>query len=159
MLVEEIMSTDLVTCPAEATLQTGAERMLANRVGSVVVVSDGIPAGIVTETDAIHAGAVTERPFSEIPVEKVMSQPLITISPRKSVRHATQQMAKDGVKKLAVVEETDLVGILTTQDIVDNYHELKAEVTKLVRQHRRGAAGSRDRSFSGESSDPGSGGG
>lgn len=137
MLVEEIMTEDLVTCSTAASLREGVERMLRNRVGSVIVHEEGAPAGIVTETDALHAGYVTERPFGEIPIRKVMSSPLVTTGPKKTLRSATRRMGEEEVKKLAVVSDMDLVGILTTQDIVDNYHELKADITELVRPHKR----------------------
>jgi CBS domain-containing protein len=139
MLVEEVMSVNLVTCPMDVSLQNGVECMLENRVGSVVVLDEETSVGIVTETDTIHAGYVTERPFTDIPIRKVMSNPLITISPEKTLRRATQRMEKDGVKKLVVVEDMNPVGILTTQDIVENYHELKADVTDLVRQDKWGS--------------------
>lgn len=137
MLVEETMSTDIVTCSVEASLQAAVERMLENRVGSVIVLNGETPVGIATETDTLHAGYVTEQPFTEIPLQKVMSQPLVTISPTKTLRRATKRMSEDGVKKLVVVEDMELLGIVTTQDIVDNYHELKSEVTDLVRRTRR----------------------
>jgi CBS domain-containing protein len=139
MLVEESMSTDLVTCQVDTSLQNSVGCMLRNRVGSVIVLEAETPVGIVTETDTIHAGYVTERPFTDIPIRKVMSNPLITISPKKTLRRATQRMDEDGVKKLVVVEDMDLLGILTTQDIVENYHELKADVTDIVRQDRWGS--------------------
>lgn len=135
MLVSEAMSTDLVTCPAGASLQDGVERMVEHRVGSVVVTDDGAPVGIVTETDALYAGYVTERAFGEIPIRKVTSHPLVTIGPDESLRRATRRMEEERVKKLVVVEDFDVVGILTTQDIVDNYHDLKAEIVEVVR-HR-----------------------
>jgi len=135
MLVSEGMSTELVTCPVGAPLQDGVGKMVERRVGSVVITDEGAPVGIVTETDALYAGYVTERPFTEIPIEKVASDSLVTIAPEKSLRRATQRMDEEGVKKLVVVEDLDVVGILTTQDIVDNYHEIKAELTEII-SHR-----------------------
>ena len=129
------MSTDLVTCPVGASLQDGVERMLENRVGSVVITDEGDPVGIVTETDALYAGYVTERAFSEIPIRKVTSHPLVTIAPDDGLRRATRRMEEERVKKLVVVEDMDVVGILTTQDIIDNYHNLKAEIVEVV-HHR-----------------------
>lgn len=133
MFVSEVMSTDLVSCPVGASLQDGVERMVENRVGSVVITDEGAPVGIVTETDALHAGHATERAFTEIPIRKVASHPLVTIAPDKGLRQATRRMENKGVKKLVVVEDLDVVGILTTQDIVDNYHDLKAEIVETVR--------------------------
>jgi CBS domain-containing protein len=132
MLVEAAMAADLVTCSVEESLQSGVERMLRNRVGSVVVCEADTPAGIVTETDSLYAGAVTERPFTEIPIRKVMSSPLITIPPDKTLRRATQRMHEENIKKLVVVEEMEFLGIITAQDIIEEYGSLKAEIHDLV---------------------------
>lgn len=133
MLVEEVMTTDLVTCSVEKSLQEGVERLLRNGVGSVIVREKEMPLGIVTETDVLHAGYVTKRPFTEIPIQKVMSAPLVTIPPQKTLRRATQRMYEENIKKLVVVEDLDPVGIITTQDIIEHYHDLKAEIHDLVR--------------------------
>lgn len=132
MFVSEVMSTDVVTCPVGASLQDGVGRMVKNRIGSVIITEDGAPVGIVTESDALYAGYVTDRAFTEIPIRKVASHPLVTIAPDKGLRQATRRMEEEQVKKLVVVEDMDVVGILTTQDIVDNYHNLKAEVVETV---------------------------
>ena len=136
MLVEEVMTTDLVTCPVEESLHEGVERMLRNSVGSVIVCEGEMPVGIVTETDSLHAGYVTQRPFTEIPIQKVMSDTLITISPKKTLRRATQRMREEDIKKLVVVEDLDLVGIITAQDVLENYGDIKAEMHDLARPHQ-----------------------
>lgn len=136
MLVKEVMTADLVTCPVEASLRLGVERMLANRVGSVIVSDGKRPVGVVTETDVLHAGYVARRPFAEIPVRKVMSDSLVTIGPEKTLRRATQRMHEEGVKKLIVVEEFTPVGIVTTQDVIESYHDLKVEIRDLLQPDR-----------------------
>lgn len=133
MLVEDVMSTNLVTCGVDATLREGAHRMLEHGVGSVIVCEDGIHRGIVTETDALAAGYVADAPFSEIPIRKVMSTPLETITRKKTIRRAAQRMKDEGIKKLVVIEDMEPVGIITAQDIVGSYHDLKKEVHQLER--------------------------
>ena len=137
MLVEEAMTTDLVTCPVEASVRDGVERMLRNHVGSVIVREADTPTGIVTETDCLHAGFVTEAPFEEIPIRTVMNRPLHTIQPERTLRRATGRMHDEGIKKLVVVDGMDLVGIITTQDVIAAYHDLKAEIHDLVKSDRR----------------------
>lgn len=132
MLVEEAMSTDLVTCEVDASLRDAVGEMLRNRVGSTIVREGGQPTGIVTETDVLHAGYVTDTPFSEIPVRDVMSSSLVTISKEKTLRRATEQMRDEGVKKLVVVEDMDLVGIVTSQDVVRNYGAIKSELRSVL---------------------------
>lgn len=135
MRVSELMSTTLVTVPVGATMKGAAGQMLHNDVGSVIVLNGETPAGIVTEMDALRVGYATDRPFENVPVRKVMSRPLETIEPNKTVRTAIGRMQKAGVKKLPVVSEFDLVGIITMSDIIFNHGELLAEARKLESGH------------------------
>ena len=90
------------------------------------------PTGIATEADVLHAGYVTDAPLSEIPLRKAMSSPLATIQPKKTLRTATDRMRSESVKKLVVTEEMRPVGIVTTQDITDNYGQIRREVRDLA---------------------------
>ncbi|WP_136716954.1 CBS domain-containing protein [Halorientalis salina] len=143
MRVKDIMSTDIVTCDVGATLQTAVERMLTNDVGSVIVTRDGDPFGILTQTDALHAGAVTERPFPEIPVERVASHPLVTATKSETVRSAIDRMQTKRVKRLPVVEGLEVVGILTQSDINAHFHSFIREAHAL--EQRQESWSSEDR--------------
>ena len=135
MRVKELMSRELVTVPVGATMKGAAGQMLHNDVGSVIVMNDGTPAGIVTEMDALRVGYATNRPFEQVPVRKVMSRPLVTIEPGKTVRTAIGRMHKEDVKKLPVVSGFDLVGIVTMSDIIMNHGELLNEARSLESGH------------------------
>lgn len=137
MQVREIVTSEVVTCPVDATLTQAVESMLDQRVGSVLVTRDGDPTGIVTEADAMHAGAVTDRPFDDIEVHEVMTSPIETISPRATVRDAVQQMQTADVKKLPVVEQLDVVGIVTLTDIVYHYSDIVQEAQDATTQQSR----------------------
>jgi CBS domain-containing protein len=133
MRVRELMSTDLVTVPTETDMQTVAERMLYNRVGSVLVTNDGTPCGIVTETDALTVGYAADKPFSAVSVVAAMSQPLQTIEPTATVRTAATRMVEEDIKKLPVVDGLDVQGIVTMSDIVRAHSDLLNEARKLER--------------------------
>jgi CBS domain-containing protein len=137
MLVKKIMTEEVVTCPATHSLTKAVELMLENRVGSVIVTRDGDPAGIVTETDAMHAGAVTDRPFSEIQLEEVMSSPLTTISPGTTVRDAVRRMQVEDIKKLPVVSQLNVVGIVTMTDVVFSYADIVREAQSATTRKSR----------------------
>ena len=125
------MSRELVTVPVGATMKGAAGQMLQNGVGSVIVLNGETPAGIITEMDALRVGYAANRPFEEVPVRKVMSRPLTTIEPNKTVRTAIGRMRNEGIKKLPVVSGFDLVGMLTMSDIIFNHGELLAEARQL----------------------------
>ncbi|AKH98537.1 CBS domain-containing protein [Halanaeroarchaeum sulfurireducens] len=133
-VVRDIMTTDLVTVPLEESLQETVSRMLNNRVGSVVVKSGPEPAGIVTETDVLAVGTTFECAFEEIPVSRAMSANLVTASPDTSIEDAMATLHDHGIKKLPVVEDDELVGIVTMTDFVYHQHELAQEAEKLDRE-------------------------
>ncbi|WP_340102114.1 CBS domain-containing protein [Salinibaculum salinum] len=128
MLVEDLMQTDIVTSDIEETVRGAVEQMLRNHVGSVVVVNNGNPTGIVTETDILKVGYGTESCFGDIPLELAMSQPLVTIAPDKSLRAAMRTMRTENIKKLPVQDGIDLVGILTMVDITREYNDIVKEI-------------------------------
>lgn len=144
MLVEDLMTTELVTCDFEASLMTAATRMLENRVGSVIVRRDGDPFGIITETDALSAGVSADLPFGEIPVESVVSHPLVTTSPDTTLRMAVDRMTEHEIKKLAVVDGLTLEGIVTRTDIVAHYGDFINEAHALDDRQERWEARKQD---------------
>jgi CBS domain-containing protein len=135
MRVKELMSREIVTVPVGATMKGVAGQMLHNDVGSVIVMNDGTPAGIVTEMDALRVGYATNRPFEKVPVRKVMSRPLVTIEPTKTIQTAIGRMRTEDVKKLPVVSGFDLEGIITMTDIILNHGELLNEARNLESGH------------------------
>lgn len=133
------MTTDVVTVEADASLQQGVGRMLREGVGSVVVTRDGDPVGIVTETDALKAGYLSERPFTEVPISKVAGSPVVTTPKHATIRQAVRRMKDEDVKKLPVVEDVEIVGILTMTDVVYHQEELIDEAHRLEEQRQKWA--------------------
>lgn len=133
MLVREVMTTDVVTCPADATLRDAVGALCAHGVGSVVVESaEGHPAGIVTESDALCAGYERDAAFSEIPVSDLSHGAVVTARPEETVQAVARRMAEEGVKKVPVLDGIDLVGIVTLTDIVWKLSELRSEAADLA---------------------------
>jgi CBS domain-containing protein len=134
MRVEDAMTTAVVSVPAEASLHEAADRMLARGVGSVVVTRDGNPAGILTEHDFVAAGHEYDRPFAEIPVYAAASRPLETVEPSASVERAAHQMREAGVSHLPVADGLDLVGIVTTTDLLGVRDRIDDDAERALRE-------------------------
>lgn len=132
MLVEELMSTPVVTVDIEASLAHAVEQQLDAGVGSVVVLDDGNPCGIVTENDALGAALQTGRALTEIPVGKLAHGSVVTTQPETPVQTVARQMAEEDVKKVPVLDGIDLVGILTLTDIVWHLSEIQAETADIA---------------------------
>lgn len=129
MQVRELMSTDVVTVPVDATVADVVDRLLDSGVGSVIVVdADSNPAGIVTESDVLRVARETGQPLEEIDVTAVGHRPVVTTMPSTSVSTAARTMADEGVKKVPVIDGIDLVGIVTLSDIVWQLTTLRQEL-------------------------------
>lgn len=128
MQVRELMSTDVVTVPVDATVADVVDRLLDHGVGSVIVVdSDDNPAGIVTESDVLRVARETGQSFEEIDVTAVGHGTVVTTTPSKSVATVARLMADEGVKKIPVIDGIDLVGMVTLSDIVWRLSALRQE--------------------------------
>ncbi|MFB6152447.1 MAG: CBS domain-containing protein [Haloarculaceae archaeon] len=134
MLVRELMTTDVVTVGIDATLREAVGRLLDEGVGSVVVVEDDTPAGFVTETDALRAAHDRGEPLQAIAVRDLAHPPVVTTDPDRTVRSVATTMADEGVKKVLVTEDLDIVGIVTLTDVVWHLSDIRKEAAAIQRR-------------------------
>jgi len=127
MQVSEAMSTDIAAVDISQSLAHGAKHMLAEDVGSVIVIEDGTPRGIVTESDVMTAALEADEPISAIPIETAMTSPVKTISPTENLMNAARKMKTHEVKRFPVMDRIELVGIITFSDLIWNVSELVEE--------------------------------
>ena len=115
--VNEIMSKNVLTLDKSTSLQEAALNMSKLNIGCVIV-TDGVkPLGIITERDFVTKVAAEGRPlFTEI--SEIMSSPLITIGPEETIWEASEMMKEKLIHKLPVKENDQIIGIVTTTDIV-----------------------------------------
>jgi CBS domain-containing protein len=115
MTVEDVMRTEVVTVGPDASVTTVVETMRDEAVGSVVVVENDAPVGLVTDRDlALRSVNVLE---GETAAEVMTSDP-ITVSTGTSVFELTEFVKDVGVRRIPVTEEGRLVGIVTMDDLV-----------------------------------------
>lgn len=122
MHVREVMSTPAVTIPPDTTLRDATGVMLDNRVGSAVVVQEG-PVGIITRSDVLRVTYHTGQELSELAVRNGMSDGLVTTTPATTVDKAIRTMQANDIKKLPVLSDLELVGIITMSDIARHQPE------------------------------------
>ena len=136
MQVRDLMSTEVVTVPDAASVAEATDRLLANGVGSVVVVDgDENPCGIVTESDVLRVARETDRPLTRIDVGEVGHPAVVTTSPSRSIAATARLMADEGVKKVPVVDGIDLVGMITLTDIVWHLSSIRQELAAAEAIH------------------------
>jgi CBS domain-containing protein len=117
MQLREIMTQGVVTAGQDAELAAVARLMRDHNVGSVVVCDpNGRPAAMVTDRDIAIRGAADGRPLSE-PVADHATRPLISGEPEMDLEEAAALMVQHRIRRLPVIEDAELVGIVTLDDI------------------------------------------
>ncbi|MCS6768723.1 MAG: CBS domain-containing protein [Candidatus Nitrosocaldus sp.] len=117
ILLKDIMIRDVVTIGPEETAQEAAKLMAEHGIGSVVVMDSTKVIGIVTERDLVRKVCAKDMPSSRVRIRDVMSTPIITAEPDLSIEAAVQRMFNNKIRRLPVVENGRLVGIVTISDI------------------------------------------
>ena len=116
--LEEIVQTDVVTVQPDETVSEVVGRMAEEEVGSVVVVEDDEPVGIVTDR-AIALSLEGTADVAERSVEEVMDTELVTATTETTVFDAIGTLEEAGVRRLPIVDdEGGLEGIVTLDDIL-----------------------------------------
>ena len=86
MLVKDVMSSPVITVNEDSTVEEAAKLMAEYNIGCVIVTKDnGKPVGIITENDLVRRVVSKNLRPSEVKSKEVMSSPLITIDPEKTV--------------------------------------------------------------------------
>ena len=118
ILVRDIMSNSLISADPSTTVYQIAKLMEKGGVGAIIVKKDNIPAGIITDRDFAIKIASQKYPL-DTPVHKVASYPLQTIHANESILVAADLMSSKKIRKLAVVENNKVVGIITSTNLVN----------------------------------------
>ena len=117
MTISDVMTKSVISVDASMTINEAAKMMEDARVGAVIVMENNIPVGIVTDRDFAVKAVAHAYPIST-PVKQIMSSPLFSISPNDSIRTASDLMHDRGIRKLPVIENENVIGIITSTDIV-----------------------------------------
>jgi CBS domain-containing protein len=118
ILVRDIMSNSIISADPSTTVYQIAKLMEKGGVGAIIVKKDNIPAGIITDRDFAIKIASQKYPL-DTPVHKVASYPLQTINANESILVAADLMSSKKIRKLAVVENNKVVGIITSTNLVN----------------------------------------
>ena len=115
--IEDVMTPNPTAIPASATLAAAARAMRDHDIGDVVVLEDGRPCGILTDRDlVVRAVAAGKDPASTLVVE-ICSRELATVSRKDSIDDAARLMREHALRRVPVVDDDTLVGILSIGDL------------------------------------------
>lgn len=136
MPVKEIMTRDVVTVDIKSSVSQLAQKMLAYKVGSVIITDKKQPVGIVTERDIVKKIVSKNLRPDDISIKQIMATPLISIPTTEDVTDIMHKMVKLEIRRLPVVENGKLVGIITDTDLLAISAEMGSIFSDLITMHR-----------------------
>jgi len=121
MRIKEIMKETL-TISSKISIKDAAKEMADNEIGSLVVVEANKVVGILTEGDIIRNISNLKEKISEI-----MSEQVVSIDEDENIDDAAELMAKNKIKHLPVTNGEEIVGIITTSDLIKHCEDLNED--------------------------------
>ena len=119
MSLERVYKKDVITVSPEASLLEAARLMRSHHVGSVIVVNEDRPIGILTDRDIIIKAVAEEKDPKTLRVYEIMTHNPAMVNINYDPLDATQIMRDRGLRRLPVVDENShLLGILTLDDVL-----------------------------------------
>ena len=117
ILVKDVMTRAIISVNNETTVFQVAKMMEQGGIGAVLVKKNGNLSGIITDRDYATKIVAHNLP-SDTPVEQIMSSPLITINFDESISAAAERMTNKKIRKLAVTDNGNIIGLITSTDLV-----------------------------------------
>jgi CBS domain-containing protein len=116
--LKKIMVENVVTVKPNDTIKKAAQLMNLHGISSLVVVDSEKPVGMITERDMLDRVLNNSKVSTDALVTDIMSKPVITVSPNMRAGDAAKLMIEHNIKKLPVVENGRLVGIVSLTDLL-----------------------------------------
>jgi CBS domain-containing protein len=135
--VATVMTPRPVAVREDTPFHSIAALLSGNRIGAVPVIDDsGAMVGVVSEMDLVRAGLCTNRSFGDLVARELMSAPPAIVGMAESVPGAARRLADAGVRRLFVVENDRLTGVLSRRDLLRSYlrddEDIRAQVEREV---------------------------
>lgn len=125
MLVRDVMSSPVITMDENSASNLAATAMDQNDLGCVIVTNaSGKSIGIITERDLVIRVLSKNLKPDTVKAKEIMTTPLVTIEPDATISEAARRMNRLDIRRLGVIYKGNLVGIITSKDVLGVMPEL-----------------------------------
>ena len=132
MQVKDAMNPKVIVATKRISVKEAARIMTKFKIGSLVILEKEEIIGIITESDIIRKVVAAGQDESNVLLEQVMTKEVVTVDAEKDLGEACQMMVDHKIKRMPVLYEGNLVGIITTTDIIAVEPKLIAELAKVM---------------------------
>jgi CBS domain-containing protein len=133
--ISEIINKDVKVIDQEQNIFHTSKVMIDNNIGSVVIIDNNDsknPVGIITERDIVRIVSTFSLSDLQVPIRKLMSYPLITLSQNASVLDALKLMYEKNIRRVIILEGNTLIGIVTENDVFKLLMSNKELITTVI---------------------------
>ncbi len=137
--VMDAMTREPIAVTPDMNICQAATKMMETGVGGAVVVENKEPRGIITEKDIVQKVVMENKSATEVKVRDIMSKMLFTLSPETDIYDALLIMGDNDVRRLPVVHENKVVGLLTFKDVIRIQPQLFDVIVEKFRVREEGS--------------------
>jgi len=128
--IVDVMIREVVTIDENVSVKEAVDIMNQFEIGSIIATRKGKAVGIITERDLLKRIIAEGKNAKKTMVKDIMSSPLIVIAPNTSLEEAARLMFEKKIKKLLVIDQNRLVGLVSLTDIA----RVQPEVIKILKE-------------------------
>jgi signal-transduction protein with cAMP-binding, CBS, and nucleotidyltransferase domain len=129
--VKEFMTKSILSIESSATAKEAAKKMESYDVGSIIVLENNTPVGIITERDFAIKMVAHELNY-DTKIKEIMSSPIIHVSSDKPVLEVATLMSKEKIRRIPVIDEMNVRGIITATDLLNIFTLCTEEDMKKI---------------------------
>ena len=115
--IRDIMEKNVITIEKDNTAQDAAKIIAEKDISFLVVMNNGLPEGVLSESDFVRKIAVEGRKSGDVPISEIMSYKFRSVGPTTTIEDAIQKMLNNNIRRLLILEDNKLVGVITQTDL------------------------------------------
>ena len=117
--VRDIMQKNVITIELEKTVHNAAVILKEKDISFLVVLKDSKPVGVISERDIVRKVVAENIESTSTKLEVIMSKNFKWVGPNASIESAIQKMLNNNIRRLVVLEDENLVGVITQTDLTE----------------------------------------
>jgi len=117
--VRDIMQKNVITLEHDKSALDAAKLISEKDISFLVIVKDEKPIGVVTERDFVRKIDSEDKQSSKVSLSDIMSYKFRWVEPTTNIEDAVQKMVNANIRRLVVLENEKLVGVITQTDLAD----------------------------------------
>ena len=121
--IRDIMEKNVVTIEYNKSAIDAAEIISEKNISFLVIMKEGLPIGVLSESDFVRKLNTTNKKSSDVQIEEIMSYKFRWVEPTTQIEDAVQKMLNNNIRRLLVLENNKLVGVITQTDLIEFLRE------------------------------------